>query len=281
MGDHYLPRYYLKGFLEDSRREKICRYEKGKTQVITASLTKVAQENDLYSPELETYLNTEIEVPSKEILDKIRAFRKISPTEKLKFSEYIVVMMARIPEMRIKVGAWFEKIKEPAFDNFETDLIRMLTLHPDKKEIIERRLKELREIREKGRIKPEGVWHGVIAPERFPKILWAIQNMTWRFLVSKDSGFLTGDNPIFYPKDIGLKDIRAELSFPISKDVALLATWPVDKDCQFRSAKESAVKEINRRTVSFALRYVFYHRYEQWIINLVNKGKTRIRKLEN
>ena len=99
--------------------------------------------------------------------------------------------------------------------------------------------------------------------------------MTWRFLVSKTSGFLTGDNPIFYPKDIGLKDIAAELSFPISKDVALLATWAADKDCQFLPAKKNAIKEINRRTVSFALKYVFYHRCEQWIINLVNKGKIR------
>jgi hypothetical protein len=253
----------------------ICRYEIGKTQVITANLKRVAQENDLYSPELERYLNTEIEVPSREILDKIRALRKITPVEKKKFSEYLIVMILRIPEMRIKVGVWFEKNKEPTFDNFETMLRMMLNSRPDKRKIIETHLKELKEIRENERIRPEGVWHEVIAPERLPRALLIIQNMKWRFVVSRDPGFLTGDNPVFYPKGIGLKHIESELSFPISKDVALLATWIRGKDCQFHSAKETAIQEINRRSVSLALRYVFYHRHEQWVINLVNKGRAR------
>jgi hypothetical protein len=65
MGHHYLPRYYLKGFLENPHNRFLYQYEKGKTKPIKGSLENLAQENDLYSPELEMRLNAEIEKPAK------------------------------------------------------------------------------------------------------------------------------------------------------------------------------------------------------------------------
>lgn len=275
MGHHYLPRYYLKGFLENPQNRFLYQYEKGKTKAIKGSLENLAQENDLYSPELETRLNAEIEEPAKRILDKIREKLRISQTEKEKFSEYMVIMMMRIPEKREAIKQWFERVKEPYFDKLQSDLIRMLTSRPEKKDIIEKRLEELKEVCDKGAISPNEIWQDIIDLARFPKILWAIRNMTWNFLVSNNLSFLTGDNPVSYFVDIGLKDNRAELCFPISKNVTLLAGWQNSRDCQYISANANDVHEINRRTCAFAVRYVFHHRDEEWIIKLVNKTNVR------
>ena len=271
MGHHYLPRYYLKGFLQNPQSRFLYQYEKGKGRAIKGSLENLAQENNLYSPELETRLNAEIEEPAKRILDKIRGKLRISETEKKTFSEYVVIMMMRIPEKKETVKQWFESVKEPYFDRLESDLIGMRTSRPEKKDIIERRLQELKGVRDKGTISSEEIWHSVVDLARFPKILWAIQNMTWNFLVSNNLSILTGDNPVSYFKDIGLKDNRAELCFPISKDIALLAGWQNNKDCQYLSAKANEIHEINRRTSAFAVRYVFHHRDEEWVLKLLNK----------
>jgi hypothetical protein len=162
-----------------------------------------------------------------------------------------------------------EHVKEPYFDKLQSDLIKFQDSHPDKKDNAEKLSQELREMRDKQKLSPEAIWHDVIALKRFPRILATIQNMTWSFQVSSNLSFLTGDNPVSYFIDIGLKHKRNELSFPISKHITLLAGWQRHKDCEFVSAKASVVREINRRTVVFALKYIFYHRSEEWIIKLL------------
>lgn len=282
MGDHFLPRYYLRGFAEEPETNIIYRYQKGTNELLKTNVKNVAQENKLYSRALEKFLAREIEKPGNPVLKKIRIHQNISIAEKKVLSRYIVVMMLRVPQTKIQMTTWFEKNKEVYFDGFEAQLRRLIDANPDKADIAAKRIQELREVRDQGRIKPEEIWHSMVTPERLPKVSLAIENMTWTFLIAKKtSGFLTGDNPVFFSKEIGLANRSAELTFPISTDVALLAFWGKDITCRFEIAKESAVQEINRRTVNFATKYIFYYHPAQWVINLLTKRNLRIRKLAN
>ena len=89
--------------------------------------------------------------------------------------------------------------------------------------------------------------------------------MKWTFIKATDSyKFLTSDNPIFYwdPTHdsksfpgVGLLNKNIELTFPLTKDLALLSSWI--GEVGYVKADNQMVKVINRRTVMSALRFVF------------------------
>jgi hypothetical protein len=108
-----------------------------------------------------------------------------------------------------------------------------------------------------------------IAPDSFR--VQALQRMTWTFYIAQDSRvFFTGDNPVFIPK-FGLGKNNAELSFPISTDVALIASWDRNRKEGFEAAKSQIVKEINHRTVGQASR-IYFSENPDGIVTMFNKG---------
>lgn len=108
-----------------------------------------------------------------------------------------------------------------------------------------------------------------IAPDSFR--VQALQQMTWTFYVARDSrAFFTGDDPVFTPK-FGLGWNNSELSFPISTDVALIASWNRTMKEGFEDAKSQIVKEINRRTISRASK-IYFSQNPDWIVTMLNKA---------
>jgi len=87
---------------------------------------------------------------------------------------------------------------------------------------------------------------------------------------------LTSDNPFFFFESLGVGRPESEVSFPISSDVALWATWRTDLKEGFVPAKDSLIREFNRRTVSIAKRHLFYSRNEKWVVSLANKKAVRL-----
>ncbi len=75
MGNHYVPRYYLKGFSTLDNPEQVYLYRKGSTNSVRTNVINVGQENDLYPDELETKITQEVEEIAKPILEKIRNFQ--------------------------------------------------------------------------------------------------------------------------------------------------------------------------------------------------------------
>jgi hypothetical protein len=100
-----------------------------------------------------------------------------------------------------------------------------------------------------------------------PRILSA---MTWRFCTAPQGyGFLTSDDPVFYSD---IYKSYAEVSFPISKSIALILSW-YDIEQGFFTASPEIVKEINQRTANKAQHQVYYSSAEKWVLNLLEEDR--------
>jgi Protein of unknown function (DUF4238) len=104
--------------------------------------------------------------------------------------------------------------------------------------------------------------------------------MRWMlFSASGNCRFVTGDAPVAYvdptlrPQErrpVGLMHQNVELTFPLSKDMAILAHWTKAED-QFERVSNSTVKAINMRTIQNADRFVFGSERSEGMAKLVVK----------
>ena len=106
MGDHYVPRCYLKGFSQNDGKT-IHVYDKTERRCFATQVKSIANETGFYSPEVEEYLANTIETPANDVLKKIRDRIETSANEKQILSAYMTCMMKRVPKGK-------EKLKELA-----------------------------------------------------------------------------------------------------------------------------------------------------------------------
>lgn len=274
MGDHYIPQYYLRGFCSASKSPKICRYEKGSSKVITTIIKNVAHETDFYSQEMEKYLADEVEGPANHVLDKIRGCStSFSSKDKEPLAAYIVALLKRVPRGKERLQATAPRASQKVHQRIIAQLDQYKEKYPEKSDLVEKRKQQTKDLLDDiARAVPKDIWLNIIAPEKSPQILAALIAMTWRFFVWEGPiGLITSDNPVFFFESLGIGNERCEVTFPISKNIALWATWRNDlREGYVRSTPE-ALKEINMRTASFATRYLFYSHNEPWVRNLANR----------
>ena len=108
-----------------------------------------------------------------------------------------------------------------------------------------------------------------------------VNSMTWRVISApRSESFLTGDNPVFTLKETRLGRPHGEFSIPLSSRVALHGSWngegkglyPVD-------GSTSLVREINRRSVANAERFVFYYQSASWVRKLVKSPIPKLQRI--
>ena len=280
MGDHYIPQHYLEGFCESSTPKVITRYEKGSRQPLTTQIKNVAQEKGFYSADVEKFLNEEIEGPANAVLNKIRARNSISIEDKFVLSAYMITMLKRVPEAQERIRESAPEIVESVFSKVDSEIVQLINQDPSGSELLEKRLEELRQLKPRFAPNLQQTWYQLIPPHTAPRALATLFSMTWCFYTSdKDSAFLTSDNPVYYHQGLGIGQPQSEVGFPISRDIVMWATWKKDVREGFVQAREAIVRELNRRTVSIATRYVFYGREEEWVANLVNKRRIRLNRI--
>jgi len=78
---------------------------------------------------------------------------------------------------------------------------------------------------------------------------------------------------------MGIGRKYSEISFPISSHIVLWATWRADVPCDFIKASTPIIRELNRRTVHNASRYIYHSRYEYWIPALVQKKNLNLNRI--
>jgi hypothetical protein len=273
MGDHYLPQYYLKGFVESPDSEFVYRYEKGRDGFLRTSIKNVAHETKFYSKELESYLANEIEDPANSVLSKLREFQTISLSDKRLLARYIVTMIKRVPQNKQEARAWLGNIIDPTLDELAGTVRKIAETEPDKKDIAEKRLAEIEHLRKQKKIKPDDIWYRTIPPEATPAINWAVESMTWQFFGTRDCVFITSDNPVFFFREIGVGNDSSELVFPVSTKVVLLGSWTPGSKAGFHRATERHIREFNRRMASSTTRYAFFSQGTQWVSNLLSRRR--------
>ena len=239
-----------------------------------------AQAPNYYFEEDEKYLAEEIEAPAHAPLNKLRQSEDLSPEERIAVSVYVQSMLTRGPKARHDrkpmLPTVFEKLRAKTLTNLP-DLVEEFKIPAD--EWIAA-LEELRKQVMDDRISDKSVF--VKSQYSTGILAWAIYHMQWVVIHSVESEeFITGDSPAFFTKDLGFKHQKSELSFPLSPAVALHASWRgrlygLD---HLNIAAGQIVKEINRRTIHSAVRFVYSPTRPIWVKSVSSKPAPRLSPL--
>ncbi|MBC7876712.1 MAG: DUF4238 domain-containing protein [Anaerolineales bacterium] len=279
--NHYVPKFYLKGFTEVSDSEMMFVYQKGTIEPFRTQIKNIGNEKGLYPDELEIALANDIEKSANPILQKLRNFELISEDEKLEFSRYMFSMWLRVPKHLGWVIEKSPKIMDKTFSDVEKQLQQLAEKYPDKAYLVNQRIKQLHDIRtNKVDEFIKGMWlkNIPVGIDRPPVQILA--NMEWRFLESdSNQPFVTSDNPLFYFESFGIGNEKSEVSFPLSKNLVLWAKWKMEIPSGFHKARTQFVKEINRRTISSALKFIFSPQTAYWIPILLSKKRIRLNRI--
>ena len=280
MGDHYVPRYYLKGFSQNDGKT-IYVYDKTDHRCFGTQVKSIANETNYYSPQVEAYLANTIEAPANDVLKKIRDRVKISINEKQILSAYMTCMIKRVPKGKEKLKEIAPRSAETVRQKIDILLNEAISKQPNRNKFIEKRREEIGEIIDRyAKDPPKEIWLTNMPPEKSPRVFAALSSMTWCFLTFDEySAFLTSDNPLFFFADIGIGKPESEVTFPISSNIALWATWRSDLQEGYFPTNSQVIKELNRRTCSIATRYAFHSQKQDWILSLLTKGRWQLNRL--
>ena len=282
MGKHYLAQYYLKGFSTADSDELIWVYELQSSKGKKSPIANVAQTKGFYTDEVERFLANEVERSGHRVLKKLRCQNDITSEEKHDLARYICASMRRVPAYRdFLKREVLPEVFDEVFHFWERQITMFEQTHPDWVDVVKRRRYELNTLRGKwAKQLPSELAPETACPNVSDLVVDGLCLMTWRFLLAQGpSGFVTSDNPVFYDKPIGMNKPHSELSFPISTDIALWLSWRADLAEGFFPTPEQAVKEINRRSVFNATRFVFYHKKMNWVAKLTCKKHHRLTRL--
>jgi len=253
---HYLPRHYLRGFVDDAGSFFV--YDKLTGKIRRTSPDAAFFENDLNTvqipdgstSDLMEQMYTDIENGVWESLDKIRRSNALTPIElwwKMDLFLFLAFLHWRLPSN----AALAEELSQRSFQpDSELDFFKLKSIDgsPISQEAIDR-------------IKSEPWWKQAartIAPfAPFYSQGWAVQLANWRFLYPADnkSWYIVGDNPIITDgrNDGDPRLCLSNFIFPVSGKILLISRGEYMKGMQSPEhviQYGSAIMERARRFVA-------------------------------
>ncbi|MEP5944910.1 MAG: DUF4238 domain-containing protein, partial [Balneola sp.] len=264
--------YYLKGFTKN-RGNQIWTYRKDGS-CFPVSLDKIAQETNMYSGETENYITSEIENPANAVIKKIRERVPIDIEDKKNLTRYMISLIQRTPESYQDYLQNSEETLDQLLDDEKQKLKKLIIDDPkneDKYTIIVESLEQI--VSDFKLAPPKEAWEMAIKPDLYPRFNWALMNKKWNFYYADNdrSAFITSDNPIFYFKGFGLSHPKSQISFPVSENICLIASWDGELENEYIKISEKAIKEINYRTASNIYSFAFYSKDKDWVKKIISK----------
>lgn len=192
----------------------------------------------------------------------------------------MIALWKRVPESKEWLRERTSEIVNPVFEQKRKELAELSSLHPEKSDIIKKLQEKLHELRE-NKVEEfiNEVWLKTI-PSDTPQSIDTLIQMTWRFVISeKKQYFITSDNPIFFFPLMDIGNGKSEVTFPITKNIALWATRRKDIREGYFPAHSQMVKEVNRRTVNNSTQFLYSPYPEDWIRILANKAKIKLNSI--
>ena len=280
---HYIPQFYLEGFIDPKNHPFVWIYEKGKDCVFKSKPENIAFEKHYHSyitttgekdtETIEDILN-KFETPAAPIFEKLRFFHMPNEEERKTFSCYLGISLTRVPNFRKNVDSVVAKL-------FKSFLEMNASNEQNFKEMVDSFEHDTGEkigydIHVKPHVSLSMIFRGL-------ELATIFNNMTWVFIKATDRfKLLTSDNPLYYDDPthnhnvffgVSLTDKNVEVGFPISSEVAFTGTWKKDLREGFIQGNHELIKNINRRTVASALRYIYSSERTDGIARLVQKYK--------
>lgn len=276
MGHHYVPQEYLRGFAAASSPKALWQYDKDVKSFSSkpASIKKIAQRRQFYDDATEADLNQLVEIPGNQVLRKLRGGDLLlSDQEKLNLSVYIATMMKRVPHSRVRgeaiapkaLAKVADRLRARIRDEVATGLVspERAALALDETDRVETMFSE---------DVPAEVRKQIESPWPTERIVDAVYGMHWRFAQETDGQFfITTDNPAFFFSGRGLGRSNSELTFPVSRTLAIFGSWSPTRRKNLVIRSSQFVKEANRRLISDATRFVYSQFNRDWIAKVSSK----------
>lgn len=277
MGHHYVPQFYLRGFTEGDR---LWVHDRQARRSFLSQPKAVANENSLYTDELEQHLANEVEGPAKSAIEAIRKLATPTRSEREALARYVVSLWKRVPEGRARVVANVPQVAESIRREYTQQLREAAVSAAVPGERANARQNEMNAALDKFvREPPPELWHHNLGRDSSPNVVESLLSMNWRFLFTEGAQLLTSDNPVFFFLHEGIGARSSELTLPLSSSVALWANRNTLTGPTFIEARPAAVRELNRRTAQNATRFVYSRREESWILPFVCKGAYVLNRL--
>ena len=283
MGHHYVQQSYLRCFRTPEDPDKIWMYDKSLKKFKLLPIKSVAQSSGFYSEKDERALSEKIEGPAQNPLEQLRNGRQLEVQDRQVVAVYLESMIKRVPHTRKKMLEIAPRVKNELLARIRDNPESLKSFASQYNLTQQELLHTIKHWEQKFDSKPLSIQSNMIRRQWIsPVVNYYIFSMTWRVLTADDSNrFLTSDNPVFFDKGYGLKNLNGEFSFPLSSDVALHGSWQGPQEgLIFVQGRPRLVKEINRRVVFGAERFVFYHQNPRWVSVVAEKKKPRLNRIK-
>lgn len=278
MGNHYIPKKYLRHFSDNEG--KIWVYDKQEGKIFRPGVRVIANEIGMYSEKVEKDLNNLVEIPTHRVFEKIHSRRPLSTEDRHSLAKYMVVLWKRVPAARERFLKSFSVVADNYKQQITADIAAYIKVDPSSQYDLESFLVKAKAYVEILKADPPpDFWYKGFNLSEFAVSEEATLSMHWVFLCSEKHQFLTSDNPIFFFANEGLGRPQSELTFPISSSVALWVTRQPGRKVGYVMSTPKEVREINRRTAFNSTRFVFSKKNEDWIGPFTRKGNWRLTRL--
>jgi hypothetical protein len=266
MGHHYVPRQHLRRFAAKDKDNCVWMYDKQTRKFCEAGIARVAQENGYYDPETESALADVVEGSGKIANDKLLNRETIDNVERSKLSLYFMIMLTRGPRQRKKSLAHAPEAMAEINTETEAEIRQWIADEPGNA-MAHHRLQELEHVRAKFSEKiPQNVIDQIRRPFWSERTVECIHNMFWHVLpASQGMYFVTCDTPAHIFDCYGVGTSESEYTITLSKDFALVGEHKRNWGIVYERPQAQIAKEINRRILSHAERFVFSPKKDDWI----------------
>ncbi len=286
MGHHYVPQRHLRSFEIPAKPKSIWMYDKQSGQFKEVAIKNTAQERDYYAPDTEQALGDCIEVPGNNAIDKLLRREILDHAERSQLAIHMMIMANRGPRKRKEMQVLTRDTLTDVQAEFRDEIERRILENGADVEPALALLKEQEAAEEKySQELPKSLQDLIQVPFWTESTVKCILNMTWHIVPAPSSMFyVTCDTPahIFDEKGgVGVGTIDSEFTFSLSKDVALIGEHRSGRPCTtvFENPQAQLTKEINRRTMSHADRFVYSPHNADWIATVAKKGDPQLNRI--
>jgi hypothetical protein len=274
VGHHFVPQAHLRRFECPRKPGSILMYDKVRRTWSQVAIKNAAQARNYYETDVEAGLSETIEGPANLAIEKLLKHQWIDNSSRTSLTLYLLTMATRGPRFRRQT---LEKMAPLAIAKVVGEVrtqIEAFGSTPGHEARADALLKELEVIPAKfAKCPPKEILDRARTPFWSEETARAVHNMAWCLVPAPSGRFdLTCDTPAHISEWAGVGTPQSELTFPISKSLALMGSHSAGRPgaFEFLTPQEDLVAEVNRRMVNCAERFVFSHRKESWIATWAN-----------
>ncbi|MGH9340306.1 MAG: DUF4238 domain-containing protein [Acidobacteriota bacterium] len=285
MRQHYLPKFYLRGFVEEAGPRSLRRlwvYSKTERKWAKRSPRSVAAIPNLYSfvggegwrwDRVENAFGLSETQTARVVREKLIRRRPLDESDRVTLVTFLSGMLVRVPVVTkelvelvsgvdedVLIDRWRKQTNKPIRHIFERVIRRPLPDQITKEDV--RLIKAIINAHLADPMSDEAKYARLhLIATGVPVHFTALGRMSWTFLLAaRPNYFITSDRPVVWlnPKAgtlSGLVEQDTELSFAFSSQVALLATWQAHADL-YADASFEIASLLNGRIFYMAREFV-------------------------